>query len=314
MNLTKILLILLPVLVTIGISVYLLFFVKRNIIGYTPRKLLIYYGWPSAINGSNGDVSKALEHYEYYDDIVFGETLEETSHGDHENTKEIITKLNEKGKRVFGYITANDFTGGAPEVDFKILRWSKFDITGLLVDEFGLDFPNMSRSRQNQVLDTMREYNLTPIMNAWDPNDVFLEVEGVRANVKPGDIYLSESFMITEGQPQNPSLTNSKAVKLIELQKQFDFDIFAVTTDSPFTSWDQKEYDLAYNTAGILGYNSVGWGEHGFGGPTSIINTRKPSQKLSFKGVSSFNWPEISRETDKGKLSVNTDNRTFSFD
>src|SRR5580693_8524112 len=58
--------------------------------GLAPGNLLIYYGYPSLINGANGNLTKAASTLGSYNDVVLGDTLELSSHPDHANTTKIL--------------------------------------------------------------------------------------------------------------------------------------------------------------------------------------------------------------------------------
>src|SRR5438046_6630578 len=42
----------------------------------TPARLAIYYGYPSLVNGANGDLEKAARVFSAYDVVVLGDGLE----------------------------------------------------------------------------------------------------------------------------------------------------------------------------------------------------------------------------------------------
>lgn len=69
-----------------------------------PKYLAVYYGWPSLVENSNGNVTKASSWFQQFDLIVFGDGIWKTSHGDHANTQTIITNVKASGKKVFGYV------------------------------------------------------------------------------------------------------------------------------------------------------------------------------------------------------------------
>ena len=55
-----------------------------------PKKLAIYYGWPSAVSGAGGNVTTAANVFKDYDQVVLGAGLEDGTHPDHTNTAAII--------------------------------------------------------------------------------------------------------------------------------------------------------------------------------------------------------------------------------
>ncbi len=69
-----------------------------------PKYLAIYYGWPSLVENSQGDVTKASNWFQKFDLIVFGDGIWKKTHGDHLKTETIIENLINGGKKVFGYV------------------------------------------------------------------------------------------------------------------------------------------------------------------------------------------------------------------
>jgi len=69
-----------------------------------PKYLAIYYGWPSLVEHSQGDVTKAGNWFQQFDLIVFGDGIWKQTHGDHLKTENIIENLINGGKKVFGYV------------------------------------------------------------------------------------------------------------------------------------------------------------------------------------------------------------------
>lgn len=69
-----------------------------------PKYLAIYYGWPSLVENSQGDLVKASNWFGQFDLIVFGDGIWKPTHGDHLNTKTIVQNLIGHNKKVFGYV------------------------------------------------------------------------------------------------------------------------------------------------------------------------------------------------------------------
>ena len=69
-----------------------------------PKYLAIYYGWPSYVQNSQGDVTQATNWFKQFDLMVFGDGIWKTTHGDRAKTATIISNLNAQGKKVFGYV------------------------------------------------------------------------------------------------------------------------------------------------------------------------------------------------------------------
>ncbi len=69
-----------------------------------PQYLGVYYGWPSLVENSQGDVTKASNWFQQFDLIVFGDGIWKNTHGDHSKTTAIIRNLIAHDKKVFGYV------------------------------------------------------------------------------------------------------------------------------------------------------------------------------------------------------------------
>jgi len=69
-----------------------------------PKYLAIYYGWPSLVENSQGDLVKASNWFQQFDLIVFGDGIWKNTHGDHLKTTTIISNLITNSKKVFGYV------------------------------------------------------------------------------------------------------------------------------------------------------------------------------------------------------------------
>lgn len=84
-----------------------------------PKYLAIYYGWPSLVENSQGDVAKASNWFNQFDLIVFGDGIWHPSHGDHVKTKSIIQNLITNGKKVFGYVDLGVTTQNLNETQMR---------------------------------------------------------------------------------------------------------------------------------------------------------------------------------------------------
>ena len=69
-----------------------------------PKYLAIYYGWPSLVQNSQGNLTKAIDWFKKFDLIVFADALLNSAHLDYNNTITIITSLRASQKKVFGYV------------------------------------------------------------------------------------------------------------------------------------------------------------------------------------------------------------------
>lgn len=84
-----------------------------------PKYLAIYYGWPSLVQNSQGNLTKASDWFKQFDLIVFGDGIWKTSHGDHANTAIIISNLIASQKKVCGYVDLGVTTQNLNETEMQ---------------------------------------------------------------------------------------------------------------------------------------------------------------------------------------------------
>lgn len=221
------------------------------------KKLCIYYGYPSSI--SNGDINQAVNIFEEYDLIVFGNGLEETDHPDHNNTLQIINQINilNNGNKIFGYI---DNTISVNQNKKKIDEWKLMNIHGIFCNQFGYDF-GTTRNYQNQIFNYIHNQNLIAFVNAWNPDDVL----SGNNNLLPTDWYLAESFAIKNNQYDDYIEENNELHWINKGNKLLNYNI-QVATIGTFgndvnQSYDQNKMDYAYYAANLFGFDAYGWGE-----------------------------------------------------
>lgn len=175
------------------------------------KYLCVYYGWPSDVNGSNGDLAKATSAFSKYDLIVFGDGIWKTSHGDHANTTTIIGNLNAAGKAAYGYIDLGVSTQNLSIDDMKtaVDGWSAMGVKGIFWDDAGYDY-NTTRARQDTMFSYCHQRGLSVIVNAWNPDDV---MGGNGVMLDSSDIYLLESYLISGNKYTSLASWKSKADK-----------------------------------------------------------------------------------------------------
>ena len=184
-----------------------------------PQRLAVYYGYPSLVNGSAGDIGKAAKVFSTYDLVVFGDGLEfgdvnpnrqppGVGPDEHRKVQELISLLSRSkpGTAVYGYITiGNSQKLTLSEVERRATLWREMGARGIFLDEAGYDFGN-TRSRQNAAIEVIHRLGLGAFMNAYRPEDLF-STERAALNAAGGgnpegkttllgskDVFLLESF------------------------------------------------------------------------------------------------------------------------
>lgn len=231
-------------------------------IGALLGTLLIFYGWPSCINGA-ASVAEAAAQFGNYDYVVLGAGLEIPTHPDHENTRTIISMLNDT--TVFGYVDLGWSMEPMPRIKMRLRAWADLGVDGVLLDCFGFDF-GVTRARQNTAVRFAHSLGLRILVNAWNPADAF---EGPH-RLDRRDLYLSESFVLANGQ-YDPDW-RAKAKQLAEYRRRVGFGVLAVTTtDGPYR---EALFWRAWRAAGRLGYTALGYGEHWYSAADSLAPWR----------------------------------------
>ncbi len=248
-----------------------------------PSELLIYYSWPSLINGST-TIDQAATELGRYDVLVLGDLLEKSTHPDHANTVAILAHPALSQTTVFGYITlgVSSQNLSAAEIELRIDEWKATGADGLLFDEFGYEYL-VTRGRQNAAVSYAHSKGMRVIANAWVPADAF--DPGVNAQWNPSglptvlnasDAFLFESFQVQEGEYVPEAFWRSKTAALEVYRKAIGFSIFGVTTTLPTTAFTQQAFDYTWYSALLANYEAVGWGEYLFAALTAQAPYRTP--------------------------------------
>jgi uncharacterized repeat protein (TIGR01451 family) len=268
-----------------------------------PDKLAIYYGFPSLINGAEGDPLAATEQFRLYDLVVFGDGLQlpdcnevadgmqgVNCHLDHTNTVAIINQLKTppNDTSIYGYIpigVTNLPAGQAPlpiqEIKERVDAWREMGVAGVFLDQAGCDF-GVTRQRQNEVLDYVHGKGLNVFIDAWDPDDVFSPAldsicnpNALETRLGSNDFFLHESFQIEESKYQDPAFWMSKSDKALEYKNQYGTRMATVTTVSKdVPNFDQDKFDYAWWSTLLYGFDAMGWGELYFSASDSNLSYR----------------------------------------
>lgn len=254
------------------------------------KKLAVFYGWPSAVNASGGDVNLAAAVFKDYDQVIFGAGLEDPAHGDHANTQAIINHVDMANTDVFGYV---DAVRPYEEIYEAVDRWETMGVKGLFLDNFGYDF-GVAREKANALVDYVQYRGLQTFVNAWNIDDVFastvdpnMNPQGIPPVIGPNDWYLSESFQIINGAYQNAANWESKTNKMINYRNTFGTKMAAVTTIDA-SAYDQNKMDYAYFSALLYGLDSFGWGEEFYSASSASLPFRPRKEFFGTKHVNSI--------------------------
>lgn len=186
------------------------------------RSVLIYYATLNAINGKfNNDYAAGV--LSRYDDVVLGGGLQEPGHSDYANTTAIMTKVAALNPDtvLWGYVdigvTTNNYS--LAQIQTFIDQWIAIGAGGIFCDDFGYDY-EVSRSRQNSVIDYIHSKGVGAILNAWTSSDVFgsavnatYNPTGVATHANSSDVYLLESWICNTDAYSSPYYATISDVK-----------------------------------------------------------------------------------------------------
>ncbi len=254
--------------------------VKAARTNVAPANLLIYYSYPSLINGANGDIPTAAAAFANYDIVVLGDGLETPSHPDSANTGLIMQSAATVHTRFFGYVDAGVSTQNLTvyQIRTEIFNWKNLGADGIFLDDFGYDF-GTTRDRQNSVVDCAHTLGLPVIANGFFVDDVFssavdasFNANGTATRLTAADFYLYESYQIQEGSTVSGATWRTKADALAAYRTTFGTQVLAVTTNDSANAFSQNKFDYGWYSAVLDGYQGYGWGEYQF----SSINASAP--------------------------------------
>ncbi|CAF2861437.1 unnamed protein product [Rotaria sp. Silwood2] len=211
-----------------------------------PKYLAVYYGWPSLVENSQGDVTAASNWFGQFDLIVFGDGIWKTTHGDHVKTKAIMKNLIRRGKKVFGYV---DLGVTTQNLNIKQMRqavngWSAMGANGIFWDDAGYDY-GVTRKRQSNMIQYCHSKKMNVIMNAWNPDDV---LGGVNVKLNSNDAYLLESYLVSNGKYLSLTDWKIKADKCAKYQKLSGVKMACLSTPNTNDQFTQAWFGTAmYN-------------------------------------------------------------------
>lgn len=242
------------------------------------KKIAIYYGYPSGVNGTFS-ISGAAAVFGQYDLVVWGDTLENPSHPDHANAVAIIADTQMQNTQVFGYIDSVLINSNWSQLQTNIQNWQLMGVKGIFCDRFGYDFL-VSRASQNQISDYVHSLGLLMFVNAFHPDDAFSTYQHstfnptrIACHINSGDWYLAESYTFSNDVYVEQSMVQSKSTTLQKYQRSLGIKIATITTTASGT-FDQQAFDFSYFTTLLFGFNASGWGEQNYSASSGSLPMR----------------------------------------
>lgn len=297
-----------------------------------PARLTIYYGYPSLVNGSRGDVEKAARVFAKYRVVVLGDGLEfpdqqpnrdpQGDPSEHKKAWEIIVATRQLNPRTefYGYVCLGDLPSHLSkrpaltldDLKDRIRLWKQMGVTGIFLDEAGYDFPVVTRERQNMALQFIHDFGMSAFVNAYFPDHLFsqenapLNAAGPETNPKHTptlldrrDAFLLESFQVKNSRYEETQVWQQRIQKALSYRQRFGTRIFATSTTQPGVPFDAAQFDYAWWTATLYDLDGFAWGEPDFSARDNLLPDR---------AANSANMP-----TDRVPYStaVNSDGRRF---
>ncbi|CAF4711662.1 unnamed protein product, partial [Rotaria sp. Silwood2] len=208
-----------------------------------PKYLAIYYGWPSLVENSQGNVIAASNWFGQFDVIVFGDGIWKTTHGDHVKTQAIAKNLTSRGKKVFGYVDLGVTTQNlnTNQMQQAVTGWLATGANGIFWDDAGYDY-GVTRKRQSNMIQYCHLNKMNVIMNAWNPDDVFA---GTNVALNSNDTYLLESYLVSNGNYLLLTDWKIKADKCAKYQKLSGVKMACLSTPNTNDQFTQAWFGTA---------------------------------------------------------------------
>jgi hypothetical protein len=262
---------------------------------HVPQRLAIYYGYPSLVNGSAGDVNNAASAFSVFDVVVFGDGVEFADHrsdrepngvgaDEHEKARTIIAALtrHNPATRVYGYICLGDTQRlSEAEIQRRTDLWKEMGVSGIFLDEAGYDWKIVDRKRQNAAIGYIHSLGLSAFLNAFYPRDLFsLEnllgknPDRVPPLLNRHDLFLLESFQIENGAYEEVGEWQQRVSQAVNYRAQYGSSIFATTTSGQNQPFHPQKFAYAWWSAWFYGLDGFSWGEPNFAVPGGALPDR----------------------------------------
>jgi len=271
-------------------------------------RLAIYYGYPSLVNGANGDVEKAASAFSAYDVVILGDGLEfpDKQSGryppgdpeEHQKALRIMEAVRDRrsGTRFYGYVCLGEIPSRkgqeisltSRELEERARLWKHMGVAGIFLDEAGYDFAVVTRQRQNMAVRIIHELGLSAFMNAYFLDHIFsLEDKLPYANgtaknpehlpplLDRRDLFLLESFQVRNGNYESASEWQARLNQALKYRRRFGAHIFATTTTTEQEPFSAEKFNYAWWTAILYGLDGFSWGEPNFAALSNSLPDRR---------------------------------------
>ena len=242
-----------------------------------PKNCLIYYGWLNSFNSAqNGwDNEKVAQELARYSLLVFGDGVQNPSHGDYANTQIILARIAELNPcaKIFGYVSVNQsYANFVTKAD----QWEDLEVCGIFMDEAGYDYGTVEtndRAAFNAKVDFVHSLCCCSccFVNSWKPRYVLGTVddvsfpndtwnpEQVQSNLDENDFLLMESFAIdSSGAYETGSQWAARGAEWHAYVDELDIKLVGCSVIADGDTGGQAKFDFIYTSACM--WNLVGVG------------------------------------------------------
>lgn len=292
---------------------------------------LVYLGSPTNINGAT-NTDEAVAEFLRYNYIVLGNGVEQLSHPEHDIVTDIISQIKaSRDVQIYGYIDCGATTSNLTisQLQISIKLWTDMGVTGIYCGNFGFE-KGVSRDRQNQILDSIHQYNVNAILQANDPDQVFSDAHDDAMNpnwivpsIVEGDFFHYEKFVVdTSATNAYTDIVSTIATlkKLHQYRLTLGIRILATplirsNVTQPIA---QSYFEYAHAIALLGSVDAFYPATEGYG---ASIDTATTYNVFPIIGDWYVKNPSIlvsngvyTRKTSFGQLSIDTVNHTYSYD
>jgi hypothetical protein len=276
---------------------------------HTTPRAIFFYGYPSLVNGAQGNVALASQVFASYEIIVLGDGVEfptmvqnrqpiGVGRVEYDRSKRIIASVlsHKPQAEIFGYVCLGD-TQGLPMriLQHRVGMWKELGVTGIFLDEAGYDWPRVTRSRQNTIIRFVHSLGMSAFLNAYQPGTL-TSVAALSAEnplretsaLTSRDLILLESFPIKHGVYVAPTELRSRLEQALNIRKEFSIRIVALSTTLEGDLFREEQLEYACWNAWMFDLDGFAWGEPNFSSDNILPErscTLSPGQLPASSGV-----------------------------
>ncbi len=271
----------------------------RKALYQKPLNLLIYYGWINSFNYGSNNWNNELVAQEIskYNLIVFGDGIQDPTHGDYSNSSIIIARIKElnPNTKIFGYISVNQ---SLANFKTKVTQWDDLEVHGIFMDEAGYDYGSVAtngRDAFNNKVDFVHNDTTSNTMvcfvNSWNidniigtkndssyPNTTW-NTNLVASNLTINDWYLLESHAVntaaytSDDGYETKANWSSRGSKAISSRYTYGINLAAVSIIEDGSS-DQDQFNFMYTSAIMWSLDACGSSDLYYGSSSATVSFR----------------------------------------